>query len=219
MKLALAVIVLLVACADHKQRKIEEPTGGSGSQGSAMQKGSGNVGNASVTVTVVGTKPGRPPVDRLLVDVQLKNDDPAPRWVLIPSKLPPENGGGVDKLEQLTVPAGTTTIAVGRFLGRAGTYAVKLAPGARLTMHKLELSWWRENNEKEAAFDVQLANEVKLGDASMTTWFDKDPAISGAADVDMDAAKHTRSQKSPTGDEVPLVAEQATSAPIHLAAP
>lgn len=209
MRLAL-VVVLLVACADsHKtQRKIEEPTA---QKGSAM--------NASVTVTVVGTKPGRPPVDRLLVDVQLKNDDAVPRWVLIPTKLPPDNDGGVDKLEQLTVPAGGSTIAVGRFLGRAGTYAVKLAPGARLTMRKLELSWWRENNEKEAAFDVRLASEVKLGDAAMATWFDKDPAVSGAADVDMDAAKHTRSQKSATGDEVPLVAEQTTTAPIKLAAP
>ena len=67
--------------------------------------------NASVTITVVGTKPGRPPVERLLVDVQLKNDDATPRWVLIPTKLPPDSGGGVDKLEQLTVPAGTATIA------------------------------------------------------------------------------------------------------------
>jgi hypothetical protein len=204
------VVVALVACADHKsQRKVEEPT---------AQKGSATM-NASVTVTVVGTKPGRPPVDRLLVDVQLKNDDAAPRWVLIPTKLPPESEGGVDKLEQLTVPAGTSTIAVGRFLGRAGTYALKLAPGARVTLRKLELSWWRENNEKEAAFDVRLASAVKLGDAGMETWFDKDPAISGAADVDMDGAKHTRSQKSETGDEVPLVAEQATTAPIKLAAP
>lgn len=172
--------------------------------------------NASVTMTVVGEKPGRPPVDRLLVDVQLKNDDAAARWVLIPTKLPPDDGGGVDKLEQLTVPAGSATIAVGRFLGRAGTYAVKLAPGARVTLRKLELSWWRDSGQKDVTFDVRLASEVKLGDAAMATWFDKDPAISGAADVDMDAAKHTRSQKSPTDDEVPLVAEQATTASIKL---
>lgn len=175
--------------------------------------------NAAVTVSIVGTKPGRPPVDRVLVDVALRNDDAAARWVLIPTKIPPDNGGGVDKLEQLTVPAGSTTIAVGRFLGRAGTYAVKLAPGARVTLRKLELSWWREHDEKEAAFDVRLAGNVKLGAADMTTWFDKDPAISGAADVDMEAAKHTRSQKSETGDEVMLDAAGATAAPIKLSVP
>ena len=174
--------------------------------------------NASVTMTVVGEKPGRPPLDRLLVDVQLKNDDAAARWVLIPTKLPPDDGGGVDKLEQLTVPAGNATIAVGRFLGRAGTYAVKLAPGARVTLRKLELGWWRESmDQKDVSFSVRFASEVRLGDAAMATWFDKDPAISGAADVDMDAAKHTRSQKSPTEAEVPLVAENPTSAPIKLA--
>jgi len=175
--------------------------------------------NASVTVTVVGSRPGRPPVDRVLVDVQLKNDDAAPRWVLIPTKLPVDTGGGVDKLEQLTVPAGSATVAVGRFLGRGGTYAVKLSPGARVTLRKLELSWWREHAEKELTFDVTLANEVKIGDAAMATWFDKDPAIGGAADVDLDGAKHTRSQKSPTGDEVPLTIDGATTAPVKLAVP
>jgi hypothetical protein len=175
--------------------------------------------NASVTVTVVGSRPGRPPVDRVLVDVQLKNDDAAPRWALIPTKLPVDTGGGVDKLEQLTVPAGSATVAVGRFLGRAGTYAIKLAPGARVTLRKLELSWWREHAEKELAFDVTLASEVKIGEAAMATWFDKDPAISGGADVDMDGAKHTRSQKSPTGDEVPLAIDGATMAPVKLAVP
>jgi hypothetical protein len=177
--------------------------------------------NAAVTVTLVGQKPGRPPIERLLVDVQLKNDDGAPRWVLIPSALPIDSGGGVDKLEQLTVSAGAQAVAVGRFLGRAGTYALKLAPGARVTLRKLELSWWREEpgRDKEAAFDVRLASEVKLGDQSMAAWFDKDPAISGAATLDMETAKHTRSFRSPTGDEIPVVAVDATAAPIKLAAP
>lgn len=177
--------------------------------------------NAAVTVTLVGRTPGRPPTEHLLVDVQLKNDDSAARWVLIPSVLPVDGGGGVDKLEQLTVSGGAATFAVGRFLGRAGTYALKLAPGARVTLRKLDISWWRENpkEQTEAAFDVRLASDIKLGDRSMAAWFDKDPAISGAADLDMTSAKHTRSFKSPTGDEIPVVAVGAAAAPIKLAAP
>lgn len=175
--------------------------------------------NAAVTVSLVGTKPGRPPVEKLLVDVQLRNDDTAPRWVLIPTNLPLDTGGGVDKLEQLTVPAGTSTIAVGRFLGRGGTYALKLAPGARVNLRKLEVSWWRpESGAKDIAFDVVLAGDVKLGDASMATWFDKDPVISGSADVDMEGAKHTRSQKSPDDSEIAVVTVGATTAPIKLVA-
>lgn len=175
--------------------------------------------NAAVTVSLAGTKPGRPPVEKLLVDVQLRNDDNAARWVLIPTNLPVDAGGGVDKLEQLTVPAGSATIAVGRFLGRSGTYALKLAPGARVNLRKLEVSWWRpESGAKDIAFDVVLASDVKLGDATMATWFDKDPAITGSADVDMDGAKHTRSQKSPDDAEIPVAATGATTVPIKLVA-
>src|SRR5262245_24039982 len=118
--------------------------------------------NAAVTVTLVGLKPGRPPTERLVVDIELRNDDQAPRWVLIPSALP-VGAGGIDKLEQLTAPAGTTKVAVGRFLGTGGRYALRLAPGARVTLRKLEVSWWRENDEKTAAFEVQLAADALLG--------------------------------------------------------
>jgi hypothetical protein len=207
-----AVVILLLAtasCADHKPSPV---SAGSGSPGS------GATMNASVTVTLVGEKPGRPPISRLLVDVQLKNDDPAPRWVLIPSKLP-VTAGGIDKLEQLTASAGATNVAVGRFLGTGGRYALRLAPGARVTLRKLEVGWWRENNEKDTSFDVQLAGEVKLGGQPMATWFDKDPTISGAAEVDMESAKHTASHRAPDDAEVPLVATSATSATIKLTAP
>jgi hypothetical protein len=175
---------------------------------------------SAVTVTLAGSRPGRPPIERMLVDVQLKNDDGAPRWALIPSKLPADHAGGIDKLEQLTVAAGPASVAVGRFLGRAGTYAVKLAPGARVTLRKLEVAWWRENPKLvELAFDVRLASEVSIGDTLMATWFDKDPAISGAVDIDMDAAKHTRSHRSPSGSEIPLVTVDATVTSIKLSAP
>jgi hypothetical protein len=174
--------------------------------------------NASVSISLVGIKPGRPPVDRLIVDVQLRNDDSAPRWVLIPSKLP-LGTGGIDKLEQLTAPAGTATVAVGRFLGSGGRYGLLLAPGARVTLRKLEVSWWRENNQKEAAFDVQIASAVKLGDETMTSWFDKDPTITGAAEIDMEAAKHTASHRAKDDAEVPLAATGATSSTVNVKAP
>lgn len=164
---------------------------------------------AAVTIIVVGTKPGRPPVDRILVDVLLRNDDDAPKWVLIPSKLPVE-AGGVDKLEQLTV----SNVAIGRFLGTGGTYAVKLAPGARVALRSLEMSWWRDGT-KDISFDVRLASDVKPIDS----WFDKDPAISGAADVEMEVAKHTRSHKSPDGEEVQLEIAGVQSVPVKLAVP
>lgn len=176
--------------------------------------------NAAVSITLVDQKLTRPPTQRLFVDVQLRNDDPAPRWVLIPELLPVDAGGGIDKLEQLSASAGQTSVTIGRFSGRAATYGIKLAPGARVTLRKLELSWWHEDpKQKEIAFDVRLASDVMLGDKNIATWFDKDPAISGAADVDMASAKPTRKFDSPTGDEVPLAPTKPTSAPVKLTVP
>jgi hypothetical protein len=174
--------------------------------------------NATVTVTLVGTKPGRPPIEKLLVDVQLKNDDPAPKWVLIPSTLPATKGG-IDKLEQLTAPAGGAKVAVGRFLGTGGSYAVRIGAGARVTLRKLEVAWWREHDEKDVTFDVRLASEVKLGGEPMASWFDKEPTITGAADVDMEAAQHTASHRAKDDAEVAVDATGLTSAPIKLVGP
>jgi hypothetical protein len=175
--------------------------------------------NASVTVKLVGSKPGRPPIERLLVDVQLRNDDAEPRWVLFPSTIP-LGAGGVDKLEQLTAKAGATSVAVGRFLGTGGRYAMKLAPGARVTLRKLEVSWWREDAKvKDVGLDVQLASEVTVGGEPLATWFDKDPTISGAAEVDMESAQHTASHRAPDDKELPLVTTGARTETIKLTAP
>lgn len=176
--------------------------------------------NAAVSITLVDQKLTRPPTQRLFVDVQLRNDDPVPRWVLIPELLPVDAGGGIDKLEQLSASAGQNNVTIGRFSGRAATYGVKLAPGARVTLRKLELSWWHEDpKQKDIAFDVRLASDVMLGTQNIAGWFDKDPAISGAADVDMASARPTRKLDSPTGGEVPLVPTKPTSAPIKLSVP
>jgi hypothetical protein len=215
---AIVLALGLVACADHKP--VPNPTGAGSAvtttSGSAAA-GSGTTMNASVTISVAGRKPGRPPIDRLLVDVQLKNDDASAKWVLIPSKVPPEAGkGGIDKLEQLTAPAGQATVAVGRFLGTGGRYALRIAPGARVTLRKLEVAWWNESNAKSIALDVQLAGDVKLGTEDMATWFDKDPTISGAVDVDMEAAKHTASHRAKDDVEVPVGITGATTTPFTL---
>ena len=174
--------------------------------------------NAAVIVTLVGMKPGRPPIDRMLVDVQVRNDDTNPRWVLLPTRLP-ATPGGIDKLEQLTAQAGAASVAVGRFLGSGGRYAVRLGPGARVTLRKLEVAWWREGAAKEVAFDVQLAGDVTLGGEAMTSWFDRDPTVHGAIDIDMEAARHTASHRAPGDEEVTVSVTGATDASIKLSPP
>jgi hypothetical protein len=203
--------LVLVACTAHK------PVASTGSAAQPPGAPAATM-NAAVTIKYVGRKPGKPPMDRILVDIQLKNDNATPRWVLIPTNLP-QGTGGIDKLEQLMAPAGTTSVAVGRFLGSGGRYALRLAPGARVALHKLEVAWWRADQEAGTVFEVQLASDVKLGDETMASWFGKDPTISGVADVDMEAAQHTASHRAKDDAEVPVEVSGGTRAPIKLTAP
>lgn len=175
--------------------------------------------NANVSVTLAGTKPARPPIITLLLDVTLKNDDKAPRWVLIPSKLPlrvAADKAGVDTLEQLA--AGN--VAIGRLLGTGGRYAVRLAPGATAQLHKVEVAWWRDDPDaKKLSFDVQVASDVKVGGASLETWFTGDPSITGKADADFASAKNKAVHRAPDNKEQPLEIVGATATSISVSLP
>ena len=133
-----------------------------------------------------------------------------PRWALIPVHLPGTHGG-IDKLEQLTVSAGTGAATVGRFPGTGGRYAILLAPGARVTLRKLEIGWWREKSVHEIGFDIKFADTVLLGADAIARWFDKDPTVSGIVDADMQTARHTASHRAP-GDKEVIVSMTGTSA-------
>jgi len=176
--------------------------------------------NSAASVRLVGVKPGKPPLQRLLVDVNVRNDSHTPRWVLLPSHLPIGiSVGGIDKLEQLTAKAGTTDVAIGRFLGTGGRYALRLGPGASVTLHKLEVRWWSEGSAKETEFDVQFADEVTLAGEPMSSWFDRDPTIEGALEVDMDNTRHTHSHRAPQNKEVEVVVTGGVTTSFRLPAP
>ncbi len=174
--------------------------------------------NNAVNVKLVGVKPAKRPLERLLVDVQIRNDMKTPRWVLLPSHLPLAPGG-IDKLEQLTAKAGTADIAVGRFLGTGGRYAVRLAPGASVTLRKLEVGWWRPDGAKDVTFDVQFADDVTLAGEAMSSWFDKDPTVEGEVEIEMETARHTASHRAPGDKEVAVSVTGATMTSIKLSPP
>ena len=77
MKIALFAL-MLASCTDLKPRPASATT---------------TTMNAPVTARLVSLKPGRPPVGRLFLDVQLRNDDPVPRWFVLPLRLPLAAGG------------------------------------------------------------------------------------------------------------------------------
>src|SRR5689334_24101063 len=121
-------LVLVMGCADRQGDR----------QGGAIAADHVGATMPTVTITKAGERPGRPPLIRLLVNVTAANPGPDQRWVVIQRNIPGDDGGGVDKLEQLAAGG----VAIGKFLGTGGFYAVALAPGARLTIKNLEIGWW-----------------------------------------------------------------------------
>ena len=173
---------------------------------------------APATVRFVGSKPGRPPLERLLVEVTIRNVGTASRWALLPTNLP-RTLGNIDKLEQLAASSGTTSIAIGRFLGPGGRYAILLAPAAQVTLRNLEVQWWREHGMKEVAFDIEFADEVTLAAQSMAQWFDRDPTVSGVVETDMLSARHVASHRAPGDKAVAVTVNGPSNVTFQLAPP
>ncbi len=151
-----------------------------------------------VAVKAVEERPGRPPMVWLFVNITASNPTSSSRWLLIPRKLP-ATAGGVFKNEQQA--AGS--VIYGAFLGNGGFYAFLLAPGAKMTIKNLELGWWNDARASSPPpLDVRIGTAVTVAGADLATWFDRDPAASGTAEVDAGAAQHTHSHKSPTGADL-----------------
>ena len=174
--------------------------------------------DAPATVRLVGSKPGRPPLERLLVEVTIRNVATASRWALLPTHLP-RTLGSIDKLEQLAASSGATSIAIGRFLGPGGRYAILLAPAAQITLRNLEVRWLREQGVKEVAFDIEFADEVTLAAESMAQWFDRDPTVSGVVETDMQSARHVASHRAPGDKAVAVTVSGYSYVTVPLTSP
>jgi len=176
----------------------------------------------AASATLADVKPGRPPLNRLLVDVRLENRGAGPRWVLIPTDLPsPTAPVGVYELEQRTAHAPGGPVVIGRLAGGAGSYALELAPGAQVTIHALEIRWWRPLPyvPSQVALEVRFARSVSIGDEDIAGWFDDDPMIRASAEIDFPTAEPTHNRGSNDGRELPLSAAEVTAVVVEIAVP
>jgi hypothetical protein len=185
---------------------------------------SADAADPRVRAVLVGERPGRPPLTRLLIDLSLANTGGEPLWALIPANLPLRSDAeaGVNHLEQQTTTTrGGGRVVIGRLLGRAGGYALRLDAGAHVTLRHLEIGWWGEPpaTPADVAFEVRLAGAVTIDGQPLASWFDGEPTIAGAAEIDMQAAPHSHSRAAPGGRELPLIATDVTPVLVRLASP
>lgn len=176
----------------------EPRTGGAPAMGGqAMTNG------APITAKAVDMIRRRPPLAEIVMDVQLRNDEPAARWFIIPRVLPADgaaSAGGVNVLE-VQAFEGQGRAVVGRFLGRAGCYALLLPAGGTVRLQRLSFEYWEEPPEK-LRLDLKIAAELTVGGEPARTWFDADPT--SEARVDADRSKAVSVHRTPDSGEVPL---------------
>jgi len=145
---------------------------------------------------------GRPPSARLLLDIELANLANEARWALLPGQLPPDEGGvfAVETLEA----AGPPPVVLARILGRGGRLAVRLAPGARVRLHDVGLTWWGPSPER-VELTVELVAAVRVGERGLEAWLEGDPgAVADGTDVTLAGALTLESRMTEGLVAVPL---------------
>lgn len=229
MRSALLAIVL-VACGRGSDRAappsrapaLDGPgvaTGSADASGSSMSNPPSDASTVTIVAKVTGTRPGRPPLQRLIVDVAIDNPGDAPRWILIPKQVPPNPdtaGGGVDSLEV----RGTGAALFGTFRGVAGTYALRVAAHAKVMVGNVEIGWWRSSPDDQVpALEVGVADQLTIGGEPAKAWFGVEPLVPGGARLD--ATSEPTGAHAHEGDEAMLGLTGATtaSAPLSLPAP
>jgi hypothetical protein len=186
---------------------------GAGSSGTTMS-------NVTIAATVTASQPGRPPLQRLTLDLAIDNRSNAAHWIVIPKQIPrdPDEGDvvGVDSLEL----RGKGAALLGSFRGTGGVHALRVAAHAKVIVTNLPVGWWRSTPQDTVpALDVTIADELTIGGKPAKEWFGVDPVLESGARVDGGAEQS--GAHAYDGGEAPiaLTGVQVTSAALTLPAP
>lgn len=166
----------------------------------------------SVRITLVGRKGGRPPLERLALDVVLHNPASGPRWYLLPTSIGAEAEGGVDGVEVFS--GGGVVLA--RFQGRAGFAAVAVPAGATVTVGAFELRSWLGIGKTPEALSVVEANGFTVGGEPAAAWVGERWLSTGGARTAETEMKAASSRHTPDRSEVPVALEGARTISVPL---
>lgn len=191
-----------------------------GGRGEPQESGTMPSTDHAVEWTFVGTEPGRPPVQKLLFDVRLRNPEAAPRWFLLPWNLAAERQtaeGGAVAVEVFRL-AGPAKAFVGRFMGQQGFQAVLVPGGGDVTIRRLRVNWFGALPDGAVALEAIVAAGVTLGGADLRTWFAEDPECAATAAVSFEGAQLTSEREDPGDRPLPLAfaGERRVSADVRL---
>ena len=214
--LGVALAILLAACGRSKERPATPPDIATAPDGSGAPTGI-TMSNVTIAATVTASQPGRPPLQRLTLDVAIDNRSTTATWIVIPKQIPvdPDDGGtGVDSLEI----RGKGTALLGTFLGTGGVHVLRVAPHAKVIVTGLPVGWWRSSPQDAVPpLLVTIAEDLKIDGKSADGWFGVQPLVESGARID--AAGAQSGAHTYEGGEAPIVLTGAQSASTALTLP
>lgn len=224
--LGVGLVLLLAACNGRSKERsagppvsVHPPDGSGTAPGSAGSSGT-SMSNVTSTVnigaTVTASKPGRPPLQRLTIDLSIDNQGDAPRWIAIPKQIPPDPDlvGGVDSLEI----RGKGSALLGTFRGIAGVHALRVAGHARVMITDLEVGWWRSStSDALPGLGVTVAEDLTIGGSPAKDWFGVDPLVPDGTRIDGSAA--ATGAHATEGAEAPIALAGASTSTVALTLP
>lgn len=161
-------------------------------------------GLPQVEARLVGRRPGRPPMNRLDLEVVLRNPRSEPRWFVLPKGLPKDGaGGGVDAVEARAYGGGKGRAVVGEFMGTGGFQGVLVPAGGEVRLRHFPLTYWGQPPDP-LEFDAVVASQITVGGEPASAWFAQDPTSDAHVDATDAEGKVLVSRKAPDNKEAPV---------------
>jgi hypothetical protein len=126
-----------------------------------------------VKVTLVESRPQRPPLQLLYFDAWLWNPAGVARYYLLSDHLSAAGESGDYDIDVAYVYelSGEGRIMVSHFAGTRGFFALLLPPGARLELRNLPLEFWGEL-PAEVTLTVAIGEDLKIAGQAVENWLD-----------------------------------------------
>jgi hypothetical protein len=180
---------------------------------------------APVTMSIAGRNAVRPPIVEVLLDMTLTNDRDEQRWFVLPAwiKDPAGTAGrdGVTGAESFALGGAGNHATLARFQGTGGFTAVLLAPRARVTLHRLALPTWDDEDapasmREPLSFDVTIAKSILVGGEPAAAWLGASALSDRNVDASADAVTRSGARHTKDRGEVPVKFE--TDQVVHVEA-
>jgi hypothetical protein len=176
------------------------------------------VSQPPITLRFDGRQRSKPPLTSLLFDAELRNDAAEPRWFVLPTALGAVSGEepGVHSLIAWQL-AGSGRVVLGELHGTWQRQCLLLPAGARLTLRRLPVLAWEEDQDLvRAEVRACTLRALWIAGEPAATWFGVDPLCDPDGEAAADERTPLGAHRTQDGSDVPLLADEDWSATIEV---